>query len=350
MASLRDTLANLVEQYKASDTPLANLMRGDKEGAKQAVANAFEGMTKDPYAGLNVATPVGIAGTFIGPKSKLWNIDTHNLAKALEAKGVTPEEIWKQTGNVKAPDMMWRQEISDAPAKASFGPNERIPFKHVMQHPELFKAYPELKEMNALSLKGPNIEGSFERTFINDKLQPGGEMLYAQSPNEDILKWTMLHENQHAIQGLEDFARGGSEASFPKLSSEDYFKHTGRLNDQFDSRINQLGLKDEFNNLFTSPTPENINRYNEIIKSDPHLSRIEDDLKFFRQAKQYGDNPKQAYRNLLGEVEARMTSNRMNLTPEERLQNFPYKQGELGIDVNPRDIIVRNKLANALKQ
>lgn len=54
MASLRDTLSNLVEQYKASDTPLANLMRGDTEGAKQSVANAFEGMTKDPYAGLNV--------------------------------------------------------------------------------------------------------------------------------------------------------------------------------------------------------------------------------------------------------------------------------------------------------
>ena len=59
MASLRDTLANLVEQYKQSDTPLANLMRGDTEGAKQSVANAFEGMTKDPYAGMNISTTVG---------------------------------------------------------------------------------------------------------------------------------------------------------------------------------------------------------------------------------------------------------------------------------------------------
>jgi hypothetical protein len=59
MASLRDTLANLVEQYKASDTPMANLMRGDTEGAKKSAANAFEGMVKDPYGGLNASTTVG---------------------------------------------------------------------------------------------------------------------------------------------------------------------------------------------------------------------------------------------------------------------------------------------------
>jgi len=59
VASIRDTLANLVEQYKASDTPMANLMRGDTEGAKQSAANAFEGMTKDPYGGLNASTTLG---------------------------------------------------------------------------------------------------------------------------------------------------------------------------------------------------------------------------------------------------------------------------------------------------
>jgi len=53
MASLRDTLANLVEQYKASDTPLANLMRGDTEGAKKSAANAFAKSVEGPEAGLN---------------------------------------------------------------------------------------------------------------------------------------------------------------------------------------------------------------------------------------------------------------------------------------------------------
>jgi hypothetical protein len=62
MASLRDTLANLVEQYKASDTPLANLMRGDTEGAKQSAANALQQATQDPYSGLNVLGTTKLVG------------------------------------------------------------------------------------------------------------------------------------------------------------------------------------------------------------------------------------------------------------------------------------------------
>jgi hypothetical protein len=62
MASIRDTLANLVEQYKESDTPLANLMRGDKEGAKQSVANALQQATLDPYSGLNVLGTTKLVG------------------------------------------------------------------------------------------------------------------------------------------------------------------------------------------------------------------------------------------------------------------------------------------------
>lgn len=62
MASIRDTLANLVEQYKASDTPMANLMRGDTEGAKQSVANTLQQATLDPYSGLNVLGTTKLVG------------------------------------------------------------------------------------------------------------------------------------------------------------------------------------------------------------------------------------------------------------------------------------------------
>ena len=80
MASLRDTLANLVEQYKASDTPLANLMRGDKEGAKQSVANALQQATQDPYSGLNVLGTTKVIAS--SPKA---------IAKALNAKVISDE-------------------------------------------------------------------------------------------------------------------------------------------------------------------------------------------------------------------------------------------------------------------
>jgi len=86
MASLRDTLANLVEQYKASDTPLANLMRGDKEGAKQAVANALQQATQDPYSGLNVLGTTKLVG-------KTAQELAHEVAQknAVEMLGLHPE-------------------------------------------------------------------------------------------------------------------------------------------------------------------------------------------------------------------------------------------------------------------
>lgn len=86
MASLRDTLANLVEQYKASDTPLANLMRGDKEGAKQAVANALQQATQDPYSGLNVLGTTKLIG-------KTAQELAHEVAQknAVEMLGLHPE-------------------------------------------------------------------------------------------------------------------------------------------------------------------------------------------------------------------------------------------------------------------
>lgn len=84
MASLRDTLANLVEQYKQSDTPLANLMRGDKEGAKQSVANAFEKSVKGPEAGLNflgVTAPTKYVGKTLAGMPEIVDMGGGRLEK-----------------------------------------------------------------------------------------------------------------------------------------------------------------------------------------------------------------------------------------------------------------------------
>ena len=50
------------------------------------------------------------------------------------------------------------------------------------------------------------------------------------------------------------------------------------------------------------------------------------------------------YQRLLGEAEARMTESRMNLTPKQRLEYFPYNQGKYGLDVPYNELIVRGLL------
>lgn len=343
MASLRDTLANLVEQYKQSDTPLANLMRGDTEGAKQSVANAFEGMTKDPYAGLNVATPVGIAGTFIGPKSKLWNVDTHNLAKALESKGATPEEIWKQTGNVKAPDMMWRQEISDEGINLIPGYKKAIKDygvrkqSAIIEHPELYNAYPELKDAYMQQLRASEVASGTKGTAGNNTI----ELNFSKDPKESLLS-TALHENQHLIQDIENHAKGGS----PSLFTQDLKEKVSWANQQVAEKNAQLNetykmLEEARANKFNDPSADKRiaalkNRYDKLL--DEKLSYVKD-----AQLDPQEEAFKQ-YQRLLGESEARLTQNRLPLTQQERLQYFPYAEGKFGLDLPYKELLVKELL------
>ena len=50
------------------------------------------------------------------------------------------------------------------------------------------------------------------------------------------------------------------------------------------------------------------------------------------------------YKRLFGEAEARLTQGRQDLTPEQRLEYFPYNQGQYGLDVPLDEVIVRGLL------
>lgn len=353
-------LDSLIEKYKQSDVPFAHLLRGDTAGFAPSIANVFEKTTQDPYSGLNVATPMGIAGTFIGKGSKLWNADSHNIAQALEKQGVDAETIWKQTGNVKAPDGKWRQEISDIGAKfetpytitnkinaleeqskqskdllktinneskinADLFPKElnmakkelksnikntegllstnkyildklntknplETTAENIYSHPELYQAYPELKQYPFLSgYAGKGYSGSFGN-YGNDI------NVYKEAFDMGEPVSTASHEIQHAIQELEGFNRGGS-----------------------------LG---------------NINTILQQSKPDMYM-QLANEKKLLDPRTQVN-----MYKNLAGEAEARLTQNRLKLTPEQRLQYFPFKfaPNQYGLDRPVEDLIVHGLL------
>jgi len=50
------------------------------------------------------------------------------------------------------------------------------------------------------------------------------------------------------------------------------------------------------------------------------------------------------YQKLAGEAEARLTQNRIPLTQEQRLQYYPYAQGQYGLDVPYGELIVQGLL------
>ena len=337
-------------------------------GAGAAKAGQVGAKTLGKEIARQVETGTGLIGSnvldprqymFIGEKSKAWDTTSNKVAKALEKEGLAPETIWSQTGNVKAPDGKWRQEISDVGAKfetpdtiknkisllteqtqqskdllkrvntesrinpdlfpkqlsaakkeirdsikvneRNLGNNKVIldkleynsPFmtkaENYYSNPQLYEAYPELgKYPLSSNYPGNGYYGSFNDNFnVN---------VYKQAFEEGKAPSTAAHEFQHAIQDIEGFNRGGS------LS--------------------------------------NINTILQQTKPDIYM-QLANEKKLLDPMTQSN-----MYKNLAGEAEARLTQSRLNLTPEQRLQYFPFKfaPNEYGLDRPLEDLIVHGLL------
>lgn len=275
-----------------------SLQTGDIYGPKsQQVANLLA-------EGYN---PVGM---FIGPASKMFNKDMALKASQMAKKGATPQEIWKTTGTVKGPDGQWRQEISDKKVSYQKDFEQSPPGQAIntfvgdaIEHPELFKAYPQ----------SPNIALGMYPSAANASYQPAANKIVIPNRGESG-KSSLLHEIQHAIQEREGFAVGGNIRDFAKIAYE--------ANQQIDTLNNKMR---DVVKLMDNPN---------IAKQDKEALRSQYENLMNQRMSLVKDaqiDPMQAYGNLMGEAEARLTQRRMNLDQEQRLQNFPFEYtGETG--------------------
>lgn len=244
--------------------------------SSRAVSNLFDRVEKYAPRLAQKAESMGRQdGVFAGTMARNADLKALKVAKSLHAAGVSPENIWNQTGWLKAPDGKWRFEIDDRGARIL---NGKGTLANVIDHPALFEAYPELRNI-------PVREDVYKSAahYID---APGSEEIGINPDfkNESIL----LHEIQHAIQKREGFELGGSP----------------------DESLIDLVRQGE------ATTVEN------------------------------------AYKNLLGEVEARMVQRRRDILPM-RYDAMEYREPDLypyqdppyfssgGLDVNPKNIIVR---------
>ena len=86
--------------------------------------------------------------SFAGEKAITANVGKLDQAKAMLEKGADEVEIWQKTGWFKDKDGAWKFEIGDS--KARLNPNFKSGGKlgELLEHEELFKAYPELKDIS----------------------------------------------------------------------------------------------------------------------------------------------------------------------------------------------------------
>jgi hypothetical protein len=351
---------------------------------------------------------------FIGAESPMFDKKLAFKAENMASKEKTPQEIWKETGTIKGADGQWRQEISDKESKILTG---RLPTEYIdeygdvpswkmsqaLEHPELYKAYPELKNVGGSFNSNINTDvlatyypatdsvsynqGKYQRGLLTDTQQQAVDsakkkwddfrtsdewksyndaLEKADESGQDIkglvnpnlekkaralsneyqdLQYSLvgtgeggvglspssrtitLHELQHAIQEREGFGIGGSPSMFPSESE----MNTAKI----------IGAR-----LQAGETPSEAAKWvrdNLGHSTNPQVM----DWAMRKDIASFPSDQKTLYKNLMGEAEARLTERRMNLTPEERRQYFPYEYdptgAKYGLDVKPEDLLHFNQ-------
>lgn len=336
---------------------------------------------------------LGIApvGMFIGQGSKLWKPEMAFKAAKMEKAGKSPQEIWKETGTVKAPDGQWRQEISDAGSEinklplqdswenfsrkaeiAKYGSRgadvgkmsnkefkefqkfrddlqqefnsltkREAPLSDVLVHKELYEAYPDIAKLNTMQDKSMGLEG---------ELNPFG-IKYGDVSNKNNLRGLFLHEGQHGIQINEGWALGGSPKNYTQQAEAELAKKALLMRSEIDAMPSSIPfderaktVKELFEKLDQTPIDK---KTMDLVKdyTDNPSSQLQEIANFYGlDRRSSAMSPDDVYKRLFGEAEARLTQSRMDLTPEQRLDYFPYNQGQYGLDVPLNEVIVRGLL------
>lgn len=188
--------------------------------AMKAPGKAYgQGMTPDEMikAGNDFALNMGVGGSLVpkptnslgifgGRMAKTANLEKLAKAEQFEKAGVDPDTIWKATGWGRGKDGKWRFEIDDS--KATLSPDVEWlgqgRLGGVYDHPELLKAYPELRNTVVKDTGGPNYGWSDHK---NDRI---GLNFSLMKKNKRDPQSTLLHEIQHRIQDAEGFAKGNN--------------------------------------------------------------------------------------------------------------------------------------------
>ncbi|NBW23541.1 MAG: hypothetical protein EBR82_87925, partial [Caulobacteraceae bacterium] len=205
----------------------------------------------------------------------------------------------------------------------------------VLDHPQLFEAYPELKgtrvSVSTVALGSDAVVGYYDKNPTSTRPH-----FSVTAKNLTNAMSGLLHEIQHWIQDKEGFSRGTSPQAFSS-APEIYRKWLGRRE-----------LMDLSKELGVSPI-EAVERYRdldeyeerkldaELWRQDPEMmsdETINKNLKYFRNRGK--TDMFTAYERTAGEIESRDVQSRMKMTPEQRKAIAPYTSE----NINPDDVVV----------
>lgn len=212
--------------------------------------------------------------------------------------------------------------------------DDKYLLRDYLKHDELFKRYPSLQGVSLVF--EPMKAGEF------GYFQGRDNSIHLNEDFKRVPESTLLHEIQHFVQN-KDNRPGGATPEYWRLMNEsaDEWLDRNLLQDRKQKiieRMNtieqQVGYNDFYDSLLdreeagelTSEQVDALDR--EFVARYPELEALRNELynDVYMKLKELGKgkrDPNELYRNTAGEIEARESESRRNMTAEERRQKTP---------------------------
>ncbi len=321
------------------------------------VMDIIRDMEAGVYSGGGVMAGAEPAMAIAGERAKTASKGNLAQAQKMTQRGRNPNTIWEATGWGLDIDNKWKWEIDDskaklinlgahlkpvapsfwqgllgkrfkgkrprwATAKTRMGMSIKLP--QLLQHPELYKAYPFLERLRINLAIGQDIDrealgGMMATTKDGSKTIIRPIRVIAATESEAIS--TLLHEIQHVIQRIEGFAPGASarpdnkELEVGGKSAATFSPDT--LNARMSSGDNQ--------GVIDMTRAEDIARSirSEEERAEPNqaeLNRLTNTLAELLRLRPTD------YSSSAGETESRTVEERRSLTAAQRRERIPFGQ------------------------
>lgn len=248
---------------------------------------------------LNLMPGGGAAGMIV-PAERMLDFATFNgVRKSLKA-GADPEYVYRNSGVYNAPqDDVLRTVISDL--RSTLKTTDLMPrtgpapktVADLLDHPELFKYYPELATIKVKPSLG---YGDAAYTPGNLDLGDLGTIRLGTFSSPEELHKALLHELQHGTQNLGGMTPGGNPGMFisdpvrlkkAKAAAEAIYRP---LDTAFETALEKAGV--DFGSAASKKLPEYA----------PRKAALKNDLALYRASV---TDPMDKYLALPGEIEAR---------------------------------------------
>ena len=259
-AEERELRDNLVERMRKGGLDVVT----DSEEMQRVIDTENE-RTRNMFVGEKGATEADKA------EEVSTRLDNLSVARRMEEAEKDAKSIKMATGWERGTDGKWRYETGDAKIKDTIELDGKTfkrydedmlwtsgKFGDVVDAPELFKAYPELRDVRI------ETDAVLNDMPSNGEYNPRTNTITIHSDDLKYQNSILNHEIQHAIQHIEGFASGGNFSTPQLKDSKEYKDWQKMLDDARKPSFKEEDIQETINSLFKD--------YNDLDKKNQRIS------------------------------------------------------------------------------